>query len=84
LFDTHLAQPGEHAADVLIAFPGAFGTLGEMAMALDAQKSVVALPGAWDLRKAGNMENARVLEAFDAKQAVGMALGEIGRASGVK
>jgi hypothetical protein len=30
------------------------------------------------------MENARVLEAFDAKQAVGMALGEIGRASGVK
>jgi uncharacterized protein (TIGR00725 family) len=73
-----------HTADVLIAFTGAFGTLGEMAMALDAQKSVVTLPGAWELRKAGNLENARVLEAFDAKQAVGMALGEIGRASGSK
>jgi uncharacterized protein (TIGR00725 family) len=73
-----------HTADVLIAFPGAFGTLGEMAMALDSHKSVVALPGAWDLRKAGNLENARIVEAFDAKQAVGMALGEIGRALGVK
>ena len=70
-----------HTADVLIAFPGAFGTLSEMAMALDSQKSVVALPGAWDLRKAGNLQNARVVEAFDAKQAVGMALGEIGRVS---
>jgi uncharacterized protein (TIGR00725 family) len=68
-----------HTADVLIAFPGSFGTLGEMAIALDSGKSVVFLPGAWDLRKAGSLENARFLEAFDAKQAVGMALGEIGR-----
>jgi uncharacterized protein (TIGR00725 family) len=68
-------------SDVLIAFQGAFGTLSEMAMALDSRKSVVTLPGAWDLRKAGNLQNARIVEAFDAKQAVGMALGEIGRAS---
>jgi uncharacterized protein (TIGR00725 family) len=66
-------------ADVLIAFPGAFGTLGEMAMALDSQKSIVALPGAWDLRKAGMLESGRIIEAFDARQAVGMALGEIGK-----
>jgi uncharacterized protein (TIGR00725 family) len=68
-----------HTADVLIVFPGAFGTLSEMAMALDSHKSVVTLPGAWDLRKAGDLENARFVEAFDAKQAVGLALGEIGR-----
>jgi len=70
-----------HTADVLIAFPGAFGTLSEIAMALDSGKSVVFLPGAWDLRKAGHLEGARFLEAFDAKQAVGLALGEIGRKS---
>jgi uncharacterized protein (TIGR00725 family) len=71
-------------ADVLIAFPGAFGTLSEIALALDSGKSVVFLPGAWDLRKAGTVEDApgaRFLEAFDAKQAVGLALGEIGKKS---
>lgn len=71
-------------ADVLIAFPGAFGTLSEIALALDSGKSVVMLPGAWDVRKAGTFENARIIEAFDARQAVGMALGEIGRGSGTK
>jgi len=70
-----------HTADVVIAFPGAFGTLSEIAMALDERKSVVFLPGAWDLRKAGPLEGARFLEAFDAKQAVGLALGEIGKKS---
>jgi uncharacterized protein (TIGR00725 family) len=68
-----------HAADVLIAFPGAFGSLSEIAMALDSGKTVVYFPGAWDLKKAGQLENARFIEAFDAKQAVGVALGEIGR-----
>jgi uncharacterized protein (TIGR00725 family) len=68
-----------HSSDVLIALPGAFGTLSEMAIALDSGKSVIVLPGAWDLRKAGSLQNARVLEAVDAKQAVGLALGEIGR-----
>jgi uncharacterized protein (TIGR00725 family) len=68
-----------HTADVLIAFPGAFGTLSEMAIALDSKKAVVFMPGTWDLRKAGAFSNIRLLEAFDAKQAVGMALGEIGK-----
>jgi hypothetical protein len=68
-------------ADVLIAFPGAFGTLSEIALALDSGKSVVFFPGVWDLRKAGSTESARFLEAFDAAQAVGMALGEIGKKS---
>jgi uncharacterized protein (TIGR00725 family) len=68
-------------ADVVIAFPGAFGTLSEMAMSLDQGKGVVFLPGAWDLRKAGDLGGARLLEAFDATQAVGMALGGIGKKS---
>ncbi|MGA2505872.1 MAG: TIGR00725 family protein [Chitinispirillaceae bacterium] len=68
-----------HTADALIAFPGSFGTLSEIALALDSGKSVVFLPGAWDLRKAGRLEGTRFLEAFDAKQAVGLALGEIGK-----
>ena len=68
-----------HTADALIAFPGSFGTLSEIALALDSGKSVVFLPGAWDLRKAGHLEGTRFLEAFEAKQAVGLALGEIGK-----
>jgi uncharacterized protein (TIGR00725 family) len=66
-------------ADVLIAFPGAFGTLSEIAIALDLGKSVVCLPGVWELKKAGKMEGARVIEAYDARQAVGMALGELSK-----
>lgn len=66
-------------ADVLIALPGAFGTLSEMALALDAGKCVIRLPGAWDVRRAGDLEGARILDAADAKQAVGLALGEIGK-----
>ena len=68
-----------HSSDVLVALPGAFGTVSEMAMALDTGKSIVLLPGAADLRKIGPFADARVLEAADARQAVGMALGEIGR-----
>ncbi len=70
-----------HASDVLIAFPGEFGTLSETAMALDLGKSVICLPGAWELKKAGKMEGARMIEAFDARQAVGMALGELAKRS---
>jgi uncharacterized protein (TIGR00725 family) len=68
-----------HTADVLIAFPGAFGSLSEIAIGLDTGKTVVYFPGAWDLKKAGPLESARFIEAFDAKQAVGIALGEIGK-----
>jgi uncharacterized protein (TIGR00725 family) len=69
-----------NASDVIIAFAGAFGTLSEIALALEAGKSVIYLPGAWDLKKAGSIEGKRFIEAFDARQAVGMALGEIGKA----
>jgi uncharacterized protein (TIGR00725 family) len=68
-----------HTADVVIAFPGAFGTLSEIATALETGKTVVYFPGAWDLKKAGQLEDARFIEAFDPKQAVGIALGEIGK-----
>jgi hypothetical protein len=67
------------ASDALIAFPGAFGTLSEIALALEAGKAVIHFPGAWDLRKAGRLEDGRFIEAFDARQAVGLALGEIGK-----
>jgi uncharacterized protein (TIGR00725 family) len=39
-------------ADAAIAFPGAYGTLSEMAHALLAGTRVVAMPGAWDLAAA--------------------------------
>ena len=68
-----------NASDAIIAFPGAFGTLSEIALALESGKSVVYLPGTWDLKKAGSVEGKRFIEAFDARQAVGMALGEIGK-----
>jgi uncharacterized protein (TIGR00725 family) len=68
-----------NAADVIIAFPGAFGTLSEIALALDSGKSVICLPGAWELKKAGHMDGARLIEAYDARQAVGMALGELAK-----
>jgi hypothetical protein len=67
------------SSDVLIAFPGAFGTLSEMALAFDLGKSVICMPGGWDLKKAGRMEGARIVEAYDARQAVGMALGELAK-----
>jgi uncharacterized protein (TIGR00725 family) len=69
-----------NTSDAIIAFPGAFGTLSEIALALESGKSVIYLPGAWDLKKAGSIEGKRFIEAFDARQAVGMALGEIGKA----
>jgi uncharacterized protein (TIGR00725 family) len=63
-----------HAADVLIAFPGSFGTLSEIAIALASGKTVVYLPGAWDLKRIGPVESAKFKEAFDARQAIGYAL----------
>ncbi len=62
------------SADVLIAFPGAYGTLSEMALALTLGKSVVYLPGSWELRKIGKVDGSLYKEAFDAPQAVGLAL----------
>ena len=63
-----------HASDALIAFPGSYGTLSEISFALTLGKSVVYMPGTWDLRKIGRIDSALYKEAFDAAQAVGIAL----------
>jgi uncharacterized protein (TIGR00725 family) len=63
-----------NASDVLIAFPGEFGTLSEIAIALASGKTVIRLPGSWDLRRIGTVDSARFKEAFDARQAIGLAL----------
>jgi predicted Rossmann-fold nucleotide-binding protein len=63
-----------HASDVIIAFPGEFGTLSEMAVALATGKTVIYFPGAWDLKRIGNVDAAKFKEAFDPRQAIGLAL----------
>jgi uncharacterized protein (TIGR00725 family) len=64
-------------ADVLIAFPGSYGTLSEIAIALNVNKTVVYLPGSWDLRRIGRVDGSLFKEAFDGGQAVGLALNAI-------
>jgi uncharacterized protein (TIGR00725 family) len=61
-------------ADVIIALPGAFGTLSEIALALTLDKTIIFLPGVWDLRKIGVIDSARFKEAFSVSQAIGFAL----------
>lgn len=62
-------------SDVLIAFAGSFGTLSEIAFALALGKVVIYLPGAWDLKKLAPVNSAQFKEAFDARHAIGLALG---------
>ncbi len=64
-------------SDVLIAFPGSFGTLSEIAFALALNKTVIRMPGSWDLAKIGKVNSALLKEAFEAHQAVGLALAAI-------
>lgn len=64
-------------SDVLIAFPGGFGTLSEIAFALALGKTVVYLPGTWDLKKIAPVSSALFKEAFDARHAIGLALGAV-------
>jgi len=63
-----------NTADVLIAFPGKFGTLSEIGLALNQKKTVVYLPGAWNLQKIEPVDASLYKEAFDAHGAVGLAL----------
>lgn len=63
-----------NSSDALIAFPGKFGTLSEIGLALASQKTVVYLPGAWNLRKIEPIDVSLYKEAFDAYSAVGLAL----------
>jgi uncharacterized protein (TIGR00725 family) len=62
------------ASDALIAFPGSYGTLSEISLALNLGKTVVYMPGTWDLKKIAPVDSALFKEAFDAGQAVGLAL----------
>jgi hypothetical protein len=61
-------------SDVLIAFPGSYGTLSEISFALTLGKTVVYMPGTWDLSAIGQVESALFKEAFEASHAVGLAL----------
>jgi len=64
-------------ADAIIAVDGAFGTLSEIAHALDQGKRVVALRS-WDLTKVG-VPADRILTAKTAEEAVRLALAEASR-----
>jgi uncharacterized protein (TIGR00725 family) len=65
------------ASDALIAFPGSYGTLSEISLALVLKKAVVYMPGTWDLKKIAPVDSALFKEAFDAGQAIGFALSSI-------
>lgn len=65
------------AADALVAIGGAWGTLSEIALALQAGKTVVGLQ-TWELMRAGEPVEG-VIRAHDAGQAVGLALARVNR-----
>jgi len=64
-------------SDALIAIDGAFGTLGEIALALDQGKRVFSL-GSWDLAKAG-IDTSHIVPAKTPEEAVRLALAEAAR-----
>jgi uncharacterized protein (TIGR00725 family) len=66
-----------NASDVIIAFPGAYGTLSEIALALATDKTVICFPGTWDIKRIGIVDLSRFKEAFDARMAIGFALDAI-------
>ncbi len=70
-----------HMADVLIAFPGSYGTLSEIAVALAENKTVIYLPGAWDLKRIAPVNSSLFKEAADARHAIGMALETVAQSS---
>ncbi len=65
------------SSDVLIAFPGSYGTLSEIALALNSRKIVIYMPGSWNISKIGQVDSSLFKEAFDANQAVGLALNAV-------
>lgn len=73
-----------HSSDVIIAFPGAFGTLSEISVALATGKTVIYFPGTWDLKRIGAVDASRFKEAFDPRQAIGYALDALRNASNLK
>jgi uncharacterized protein (TIGR00725 family) len=65
-----------NAADAFVAVGGAFGTLSEIALALQAGKTVVGL-GAWELSRGGDAVDA-VRPASSPQDAVAQALAAAG------
>lgn len=64
-------------ADAVIAFPGVFGTLSEIAHAALAGTPVVAMPGAWELSRDGQPDDT-ILRVGTPKDAVALALAVAG------
>ena len=62
-----------HTADVLIAVSGGYGTLSEIAFALNLKKPVVALH-TWALDEAGKVDDELFFRVDDAQSAVDLAL----------
>ena len=48
-----------NASDVIIAFPGSYGTLSEIALALATDKTVICFPGTWDIKRIGIVDLSR-------------------------
>ena len=63
-------------ADVLIAVDGSYGTLSEIAMALNLGKTVVQL-GSWRLPEAGEVDPALYVSAEDPAEAVQKAMAAV-------
>ena len=62
------------ASDVLIAFPGSYGTLSEIGFAMNLGKAVIYMPGSWDIGRIANIDGRLFKEALDPNQAIGLAL----------
>ncbi len=62
-----------HTADVLIAISGGYGTLSEIAFALNLQKPVVALQ-TWALEQAGKVDDELFFRVDDVKTALDLAI----------
>jgi len=56
-------------AEVMIAIGGSYGTLSEIAIALNLGKPVIAL-GTWKLERAGFVDSELFIEAKSAEDAV--------------
>lgn len=65
-------------ADVIIAVGGEFGTLSEIAHALNIGKTVISLRS-WDLERATNRSIPKLIEAGSPKEAVDIALDVIAK-----
>ncbi|MDD5672899.1 MAG: TIGR00725 family protein [Chitinivibrionales bacterium] len=62
------------SSDAIIALPGSYGTLSEIAIALTLGKTIVYLPGVWELNKIAAVSAQIFKEASTPIQAVGLAL----------